>query len=243
MRGLERILSLIPKRDYIGFSVDREILSNLTKLSNLGLEVFHAVDVGAHTGTWTRNLLKVFPNSKVLLIEPQDEIRQQSVLDPSNENLVWVNSGAGPKEEFREFKIHSRSDSSSFALHEDIEFKSTASVRVRRVENLVTETWGAEVFPQIVKLDCEGWDLEVLEGLGELLSRVEIVFLEAGLTNRYFRNNVGLVTTELENKGFRLFDIATAAINPSTGFTWNSELAFVNSRIKKYDSIFKWNEL
>lgn len=242
MRGLRRILNYFNRYDQEGFSADREILRNLKNLSSLGLEVIHAVDVGAHTGTWTRNLLEVFPDSQVLLVEPQTEICKQSVLDASNDKLVWVNCGAGPREEIREFKVHDRSDSSSFALHDDIEFKNITPVKVRRIDNLVSETWGPDACPQIVKLDCEGWDLEVLEGIGNLLSQVEFIFLEAGLTNRYFANNVGLVITELEERGFRLFDIATAAINPSTGFTWNSELAFVNGNLSKYQSIFKWGD-
>ena len=41
-------------------------------IKNCGLEPKFVIDVGAHKGTWTSEVQNIFPDSKFLLIEPQE---------------------------------------------------------------------------------------------------------------------------------------------------------------------------
>jgi hypothetical protein len=57
------------------------------------------IDVGANQGNWTRMVLSVFPITPVLLIEPQDEMRDHFMaLVKENAGCHYIMAGAGRRE-------------------------------------------------------------------------------------------------------------------------------------------------
>jgi uncharacterized protein (UPF0264 family) len=114
-------------------------------------------------------------------------------------------------------------------------------MNVRRIDSLIAEAWGGGVFPQILKIDAEGFDLEVLEGASKVIRKIHVLIVEAGITNRYFRNSLLEVLKKLDELGFDVIDVSTAVKNPTTSFDWNCDVTFVNRDIDELNSLFRWD--
>lgn len=80
--------------------------------------------------------------------------------------------------------------------------------------------------PDVLKVDAEGWDLEVLKGATLVLGSCQLVLLEAGVMNKTFENTALEVMKDMDTRGFQLFDITDLNRTPSFGRLWNVELAF-----------------
>ncbi len=147
--------------------------------------------------------------------------------------------GAGPENGLGAFHQHERKDSSSFAPSAGSSgFKSHKTVPVVRIDTLIGEVFDGEV-PEILKLDCEGWDLEVVKGAGDYLSRIPVLFLEVGVANPFFSNTVVAAINQLEASGYRLFNVGDAARN-GNGVLWNAELCFVHESHIVWTSATTW---
>lgn len=206
-------------------------------LSRMGFQPAHVVDVGAHEGAWTRSALVYFPDSKYTLFEPQRSLLEPQIdLDTTNVKKCFV--GVGPRTEDRLFTEHSRSDSYSFALTEEQAkergFRQNLMSVVSLDEFLLHSDWPK---PEVLKIDAEGWDLEVLRGATHVLTTCELVLLEAGVMNKRFKNTALSVMKEMDTRGFQLFDITDLNRTPSLGGLWNVELAFAKKGGVLVDSI------
>jgi FkbM family methyltransferase len=209
-------------------------------LSSLGFQPAHIVDVGAHEGAWTRSSMVYFADSKYTLFEPQRSLLEPQIdLDAPNVKKYFV--GVGPRTENRLFTEHSRRDSYSFALTEEQAkergFKQGLIPVVSLDEFFVQSDWPK---PDVLKIDAEGWDLEVLRGATQVLNNCELVLLEAGVLNKRFQNTALSVMNEMDAKGFQLFDITDLNRTPSLGGLWNVELAFAKKAGKLVESISQY---
>jgi FkbM family methyltransferase len=192
----------------------------------LGFDPQHIVDVGAHEGAWTRSALQFFPDAHYSLFEPQrDLLENQLDLDLPNINKHYLGVGAVTEE--RLFTVHSRRDSYSFSL------SAGHAKKLNLVQTSVPVVTLDEFFlqsglpaPDVLKVDAEGWDLEVLDGAKTTLGSCKVVLLEAGLINSGFRNNVLRVMQTMDSLGFTFFDITDLNRTPTGRLLWNVELAF-----------------
>jgi hypothetical protein len=95
--------------------------------------------------------------------------------------------------------------------------------------------------PNILKIDAEGWDLEVLKGAEKTASNADVILMEAAVMHKIFKNKVQKVILELESKGFTLFDITDLNRTSLSNALWLVELAFVkkdgflDKAINKYE--------
>jgi FkbM family methyltransferase len=202
-------------------------------IKNCGLEPQFVIDVGAHKGTWTSEVQNIFPDSKFLLIEPQE-------LPISNnlkaKNITWMRIGLGPNDKVATFYNDMRTDSSSFKVHNPNRVIDQNEISMRRLDTLVAEH-RLEI-PDIVKLDCEGYDIEVLKGFGNLLGKIPFIFMECGVSNLWFKNNIVECVSFMESHNYRLINVGEAArLGPSWAM-WNAELLFVLDN-SKYSRIIQ----
>ena len=80
----------------------------------------HIMDIGANHGTWTREALKVFPNAKFTLLEPQEKLKASiNDLLVSHPKITFHAVGAGKKAGIFKFTIVDRDDSSNFYMSEN----------------------------------------------------------------------------------------------------------------------------
>lgn len=187
------------------------------------------VDVGAHSGGWTRSAMAFYPEAKYSLFEPQRSLLEnQRDLDLPNVRKHYV--GAGPRTEAALLTRHSRSDSWSYRLTpteaKDRGFSQEESSVVSLDDFFANSEWPA---PDVLKIGAEGWDLEVLSGATTTAAACEVVLVEAGVMNKSFGNTVLAVLEFMKRLGFTLFDVTDLNRTPTFGALWNVEVAFVKS--------------
>jgi FkbM family methyltransferase len=191
-------------------------------IKNCGLEPKFVIDVGAHKGTWTAEVQNIFPDSKFLLIEPQELPISNNL---TAKNVTWMRIGLGPTDEVATFYNNMRTDSSSFTVNNPKRVIDQSEISMRRLDTLIAE-YKLKIL-DIVKLDCEGYDIEVLKGFGNLLGKIPFIFMECGVSNPRFKNNIVKSVSFMESHNYRLVNVGEAArLGPSWAM-WNAELLFV----------------
>ncbi len=80
--------------------------------------------------------------------------------------------------------------------------------------------------PDMVKIDAEGFDLNVLRGASNLLGKTEIFLVEAVVCGNY-ENSVAEVVKFMADAGYCLMDITDLNRSPKHGVLWLCELAFL----------------
>jgi hypothetical protein len=81
----------------------------------------------------------------------------------------------------------------------------------------------------LIKIDAEGWDLEVLKGAESTISNAQVVLMEASVMNKMFKNNIKDVVCEMGKRGFSLFDITDLNRTTKDNALWLVEIAFIKS--------------
>jgi FkbM family methyltransferase len=201
----------------------------------------HIIDVGANRGHWTRTAFEYFPDALYTLVEPQNQLK--SFVDDLIERgctLNWINAGCGARPGNLPLVVSDRDDSSTFVLV-DRHGQSTGSRRVTvPIMTLNQIVAAGAAHPEMVKIDAEGFDLEVLEGASNLLGKTDVFLVEAVVCANY-DNTVARVVGLMAKAGYSLMDITDINRNRQ-GALWLCELAFVRdgspllSRIGSYEA-------
>ena len=197
-------------------------------LQRLGFAPKHILDVGANRGNWTRTAIKHFPGAHYTLVEPQDHLKShiRDLLDRGC-NIHWINAGAGDKSGTMPMSISSRDDSSTFVLtdrHGQTTGSQQSTVPVKTLNEIVSSSSAPP--PEMVKIDAEGFDLQVLAGASGLLGKTDIFLVEAVVCGNY-ENSVAEVVKFMAAAGYRLIDITDLNRSPRHGVLWLCELAFL----------------
>jgi len=196
-------------------------------LVRLGFKPRHVVDVGANRGNWTRSALRYFPDANYTLFEPQEDLLKGGDLEDDPRVKIF-GMGAGPKTATMKLAKHARDDSFSFALTEGDAVKAGRE-QVDAPVVALDEFLPAQglSWPDLLKIDAEGWDIEVLKGAEKCIDYAEVVLLEAAVMNKSFANRLELVISEMTRRGFVVFDITDLNRTQRDGALWLLEAAFV----------------
>ena len=62
-------------------------------------------------------------------------------------------------------------------------------------------------YPDLVKIDAEGFDLKVIAGASELVGKTDIFLLEAAIYPQKLENTLVNVIQTMAQLGYRIFDI------------------------------------
>jgi FkbM family methyltransferase len=198
-------------------------------LKDIGFTPKHIIDVGTNHGTWTRETLKYFPDSYYTLIEPQSWLQEsfQDVL-VNNEKIKYYPVGVGAQEGTFKFTIVQRDDSCSFRYTET-EAKEAGfeqvDIPVKTLNTIVSKC--DFPFPDMVKIDAEGLDIDVLKGANNLFGKTEIFLVEAAVVNKNLSNSCSEVVKFMEFNNYKLFDITDLNRPFKPQVLWLVELVFI----------------
>jgi FkbM family methyltransferase len=169
-------------------------------------------DVGANIGTWTLLTKSFFPGATVHAFEPLDVHIQKF-----NDNIkilsnVYIHSYClGKENKYSVINVSSFSDSSSILEATQLEFEEFGikktheeQVEIKRLDQLIEDN--ELPVPDIIKLDVQGFELEVLKGAGKYLNEVSYLIIEVSFKEYYYNQPLFLdIANYLSSYNFNIY--------------------------------------
>lgn len=139
-------------------------------------------DVGANVGQTARNLSQFFSRSRIFSFEPvASTFLTLEASFRNSSNVQCIQAGLGETEDCREIAIHSNSEMNTLVL--DGPHQSTGALEMVKIETAdgFCRARGISAI-DILKMDVQGWELNVINGARELLANnaIHFVFAEVG---------------------------------------------------------------
>jgi len=186
------------------------------------------LDVGAFIGDWSQVAHEVFPDARLFLIDANPENRERLALAASrfkrSDSRIAL---LGPEDRSEvSFYVHT---SGSSVLREMTSFdREVKQLCMRRLDDVAAECRCAGPF--LLKLDVQGFELEVLRGAPATLRDSEVVILETSLLP-YNQGAplFGEVVAFLADAGFAVYDFCGQHRRQSDHALFQTDVAFVRA--------------
>jgi FkbM family methyltransferase len=202
--------------------------SALKRMKRIGFRPGVAIDVGAYSGEWTRSFKKIFPDARVLMIEPQEQL--QSQLDQTVAQLQGVSCrqvllGASEQDQVN---FYQRETASSILPETDKTEEPSIQLSLTTLDAVSVDAAFAKT--DFIKLDVQGFELEVLKGGERTLANVEALLMEVNLIEIYkgaplFAEVVGFMA----QRGFQIYDVCSFFRRPLDEALWQMDVIFVRT--------------
>ena len=203
----------------VGAAIEHEPM--LLTLANFGVRT--VLDVGANIGQFTLVSRRVFPDARVIAFEPlAAECERFLAVHAGDLQVKLVRAALGPERAELAMHVAGARDSSSLlpitATQAHL-FPGTAETHRESVQvlPLVEAVSDAELTgPLLLKIDVQGFELQVLEACAPVLNRVEFVYVECSFVELYVGQAMaGEVVAWLQKRGFALTGIGSLTQGPS----------------------------
>lgn len=223
---LKRIPRTYPKS--VGYPIgDIELF--LHGIKERGFTPKGIIDVGANKGHWAVLAAEVFPNAKVIMIEPQDEMRAPlEILCLRDKRFSYVQAGAAKECGELVQTIWPDLAGSSFLPQVDQDALKKGTQRITPVTTIdkILQN-NPDFIPDMIKLDIQGFELEALRGASSAFGQTELFVMETNLFE--FSPSMPL-TSEciqfMKDRGYELYDITGYLRRPFDGALGQVDLAF-----------------
>lgn len=178
------------------------------------------IDCGANSGDLSLKLFEVCSDLNYIAVEPSPDDYKVLTKNITDGNALLINKALGDKNETLKFYICTEKGDSS--LIEPSSYTNMIDVDVVRLDTLIKNFNVKKI--KLIKIEAEGYELEILKGSQGALEKVEYIAIdggyERGITNE---QTFTVVTNFLLDHGYEMLDIY---------FPWNRAL-FQNKSFKK----------
>ena len=193
------------------------------------------IDIGSNKGQFILLMEQIFPNKIVYSFEPIIEmINKQKKFYKYKKNITFHNLALGSSICSKEFLITSRMDSSSFlkVVSNTNKSKNYNVIEKRDIKvSTLDEIFLNEKIPHpiLIKMDVQGYELEVLKGAKNLLNKTDYLLLEVSENEMYQNQPTEKIIIEyLKDLNFEIFKA-------------NNWLSIKNTNFKQRDILFYKN--
>ncbi|MBV6478192.1 MAG: hypothetical protein HGGPFJEG_00940 [Ignavibacteria bacterium] len=202
------------------------------------------LDVGAHSASWSRMFKKIFPDIKAILIEPLSEMEEhlkkfQTEFPETKYYLACAGSEAGIKYLTTKTSL----EGATLLLNKNerlLSENSQREVKVITIDSLLDE--GEFEIPDFVKLDVQGFELEVLKGAEKLFGKTEAFILEVS----FYEYMKGMpvffdIVKFMYDKGYEVYDFPGFLRRPYDNALGQADVCFAkkNGILRSSNSWFK----
>jgi len=191
-----------------GVAATTEHLCLLKSLS----QVNTIIDIGANKGQFSLVGRYVFPNANIYSFEPlKKPAKKFNKLFESDKKAAFFHSAIGPIEEKVKMHVSNREDSSSIlsignkqsSIFPGTEESHTDEIKVAPLNYFLSKK--DLIKPVFVKIDVQGYELEVLKGSEDLLEFIDHIYVECSFVELYEGQALAdEVIAYLVNYSFRL---------------------------------------
>lgn len=198
-------------------------------LHDWGFRPARAIDVGAYHGQWAAMFRGVFPDCQVLMIEGQQTKAPllKDLCGASGGKLFFETAllGARQGEKVRFVEM----ETGSSVYEETSPYPRAYAEKALTTLDETARRWPQFAAPDFLKLDVQGYELEVLKGASEVLGKTEFVLLEASLipVNKDCPL-IDEVIAFLSARGFRLLDFCSQTRRTDNAL-WQTDLLFIRN--------------
>jgi FkbM family methyltransferase len=203
-------------------------VSFLEDVRERGFRPQGVLDIGANRGDWTRVTRTIWPEAEFLLVEPQPEMREPlERLCREHDGISYVLAGAGSTPGERIQTIWEDLAGSSFLPPPDPNLLASGRQRSAPIVTVDSLLRGRSGFrPDLVKLDVQGYELEVLRGAADCFGVTELFIIETSLYSFLPGNPLTRdVIAFMADVGYELYDITEYYRRPSDGALGQIDLA------------------
>ena len=212
--------------------VSPRAMTHLRRMKVRGLNPRVVLDVGAAHGNWTKACQRIFPDAHFMMLEPLPDYQAElSALVTQGRGIEYIPTAAGRAEDTLPLLVPDEPQGSSFlaGIGETSYFKRSVTVPVVPLSSLDIPSG-----PSVLKLDVQGYELEVIAGAEPILDEVEVIIAECSLYP--FQQGIPLiheVVDRVVELGYRIYDAADEVRWPS-GTLAQLDLVFVrgNSQLR-----------
>lgn len=204
-----------------------EIPVALRRLRTQGLVPDLVVDVGAHHGEFARLALRSWPTCHVLCVEPlpdaADALWRVAADFPDRVAIFHGLAGAGAHVSV---PLHV-ADTASSVLAEHHAAHPTIACRMETLDSMIATLGGGRT-PDFIKLDVQGYELEVLTGAAKAMTSAKAILTEVNLIDIHL--DVPLLhdlAAWMADRGFVCFDICGLTRRPLDDALWQVDAIFV----------------
>jgi FkbM family methyltransferase len=223
--AINRVLRPLGLRLHKTHAPTRTFEDFFAHLRSLGMEFRTVIDVGVARGT--PSIYRAFPRAKYLLVEPLEEFRPTLERLTSRLDATYVLAAAGATDGEVELHVHSHLSGSSLLRQAE---GTTLDGVTRRVRSVRLDGALPTVVerPCLLKIDTQGSELEVLDGLGRRIAEMDVLIIEASLLP--FRVGAPVLAeliARLDTLGFAVYDILEGHVRALDGALAQVDLVFV----------------
>ena len=167
-------------------------LFELYPLLNRTNQIKTIIDVGSNKGQFSLLGSSIFPAAKIYSFEPQIKYLNLQKIILEGKKVKYFNFGLGNLKKKINFYITNREDSSSFLKPTQIKIdkyktKKIEKISVKRLDGIISVSEIKR--PSIMKLDVQGYELEVLKGSKNLLKNIDFIITEISF-KKIYKNQV-----------------------------------------------------
>lgn len=215
---------------------------HLQKLKANGFNPKLVVDIGASNGEFYNECQKIFTDAKYILFEARAK-KETSIAEtirditpkPTLHYNTFLGRTAGTNVTFFNMNAGSSVFSENTKFPREVETK-----KVHRLDSIV-KLESMKSVSRFLKIDTQGYELEILRGIDFLAHRFEVVQLEVAL----LEYNAGAPTVAqvheyMDGRGFALYDFGPAFSRQSDGAIFHMDWVFVAKRSKLRDKKIFW---
>ena len=170
---------------------------------SLGIKFDKVLDIGAYLGTWKDMFEKIFPESKILMIEANRE--KEKILKTKGKYLIAL-LGSRDDEYIDYYKCTNEDISSGNSVFEEntsYKFKPEKRQTIT-LSTLLNDPNGFD----LIKIDTQGSELNILKGGIEIVKNSKFLLLELSIVKYNLKApTYQEVIKYLEGNGFVLVDI------------------------------------
>lgn len=207
----------------------------LMLLKQRGYQPNFVIDGGAYEGKWTLDFLEVFPDARILMLEAQE----------SKAPLLGKLVGQHPKVQLHQGVLGAE-EGRKVVFNVNETASHVAGIASENEQGVGTETIDAILkrlslpYPDFIKLDVQGYELEVLKGAEECMRQAEFCLLEVSLLDLSNEPLISEVLFFMNEKGFQAYDICQLMRRPYDQSLYQIDLLFINKKsgliaVKRWD--------
>ena len=226
-RGLNSLLVLVNARVVGRDWGPRGFPASFRAARAAGLLPNIVFDIGAARGEWSEATNLIFPGARYVMIDPLTENRGALELVAEQiRNAAVYTTALGAVSGRRVINTHG--DQSSFLKSLDFDGDGV-EVDVKTCDDIFScETKRGESSRLLVKMDVQGFEIEVLKGAERALQNTDILLVEVSIQRIYDGNPLAHeVIAYLGERGFCIYDIASYVQRPYDRALTQVDLIFV----------------